>query len=293
MSDGHQIFIGYRRTDTQHVVGRIHDNLEHRFGERKIFRDVDSIGVGVPFIKELERTIPKCRVFLALIGPSWLTASQPNGVRRLDEPYDAVRMELEIALSTENLLLVPVLIDDTNMPLRGDLPSSIAALADRNAARVRNKDPDFKSDIRRLMEAVEPYLELNDQPKAERFNIGADEVDVERRTDIIDDADVEHESWGGLQPSLSSRQRRFVEVLDELHVDALRYLVTEFDLTPTSMRERSSLVECLAGSKVSKKKILLALSRQTLVELMRNFQLYFGYNPDKSYMASELLKVRH
>jgi hypothetical protein len=43
------IFISYRRTDSADVVGRIYDRLLSSYSKEKIFKDVDSIPLGVDF----------------------------------------------------------------------------------------------------------------------------------------------------------------------------------------------------------------------------------------------------
>jgi len=44
-----EIFISYRREDSQDATGRIHDHLEMYFGQSAIFRDIDSIGAAATF----------------------------------------------------------------------------------------------------------------------------------------------------------------------------------------------------------------------------------------------------
>ena len=40
------IFVSYRRSDSSDVTGRIFDQLKARFGEERLFKDVDSIPLG-------------------------------------------------------------------------------------------------------------------------------------------------------------------------------------------------------------------------------------------------------
>ena len=74
---------------------------------------------------------PVADVCLVLIGPAWLTAHR-SSVRRIDEPGDFVRLEIEAGLQSGKPVL-PVLIGGASMPSANDLPPSIGGLARRQA----------------------------------------------------------------------------------------------------------------------------------------------------------------
>lgn len=151
------IFIGYRREDTADVAGRIYDALTRRFGRKSLFKDVDNLRPGADFGAYISGVLPKCRVFLALIGPSWTDARDENGYRRLDDPNDWVRIEIETALATKGLTVVPVLVNGARMPKAEEVPESLRGLLRFHAATVR-RDPDFHDDIRRMGEAIRESL---------------------------------------------------------------------------------------------------------------------------------------
>lgn len=44
-----KILISYRREDSAHVTGRIYDRLVQQFGRTAVFKDVDSIPLGIDF----------------------------------------------------------------------------------------------------------------------------------------------------------------------------------------------------------------------------------------------------
>jgi len=50
-----KIFVSYRRQDSADVTGRIYDRLVQRFDKEQIFKDVDSIPLGVDFREHLRR----------------------------------------------------------------------------------------------------------------------------------------------------------------------------------------------------------------------------------------------
>lgn len=148
------IFIGYRREDTGGDAGRIYDRLSHAFGRERVFKDVDSIPRGVRFREYVEDIIGRCRVFVVLIGPKWIDAADENGKRRLENPEDLVRVEIETALGMPKVQVLPVLVAGALMPRRDQLPGALTALTEFNAAELR-RDPDFNIDMDRLIRVIE------------------------------------------------------------------------------------------------------------------------------------------
>src|SRR5215213_2425257 len=90
------VFIGYRRADTRHAAARLRDSLV-ALGHR-VWLDLDDIQDAVPYRSQITRVLRECEVVLILIGPQWLTAADRDGHRRLEDPEDDVRMEVELAL---------------------------------------------------------------------------------------------------------------------------------------------------------------------------------------------------
>jgi hypothetical protein len=157
-----RIFISYRRSDSAAASGRIYDRLCVAFGEKAVFKDVDVIPPGANYPALLNEAIAHCDVLLAIIGSHWLTAVESNGRRRLDNPDDFVRIEIEAALKRDSVLVIPVLVDDAAMPSTGDLPETLRPLYYRNAATVRN-DPDFNRDIGRLLTTIRDHFPPTDE----------------------------------------------------------------------------------------------------------------------------------
>jgi TIR domain len=90
------IFISYRREQNAAHAGRLYDRLSDAFGEQATFMDVDSIGLGLDFARVLDEAVSSCSVMLVLIGPGWAQLAEHGG-RRLDDPDDYVRQEVERA----------------------------------------------------------------------------------------------------------------------------------------------------------------------------------------------------
>lgn len=147
-----RVFISYRRKEASGMAGRLYDRLAARFGDDQVFMDVDKIALGVDFAEVIAQAVSSSRVLLAVIGPTWLTATDGDGRRRLQDPNDLVRLEIAAALE-RGIRVIPILIEDADMPSRQELPEDLAELADRQALRVRHES--FRVDTDRLLAAVE------------------------------------------------------------------------------------------------------------------------------------------
>ena len=120
------IFISYRRKDSGWAAW-LADNLQERYD---VFFDTDKIDYGDRFPKEIEEALNEIKIFLAIIGSAWIDKEH---LKRLSNPEDWVRREIEAALSRSNVRVVPVLFGDVNCPTDQDLPDEISTLAQQNA----------------------------------------------------------------------------------------------------------------------------------------------------------------
>lgn len=148
----HSIFIGYRREDAPDACSRVYDALAPVFGPGAMFMDIDDMPYGRDFSEFVRTILPQCSVFLAMIGPRWLEAHDAAGARRLDDPEDLVRREIELALEAPDVQVIPVLLNGARIPSADALPPSLRPLAGLNAARIRRED--FHDDIERLVTAL-------------------------------------------------------------------------------------------------------------------------------------------
>jgi len=133
-----KVFVSYRREDTQGEAGHLLADLRRRFGEDRVFMDIAAIGPGEDFGLSIERAMADCSVVLVVIGRSWIDIRDAQGVRRLDNPNDWVRLEVESALNGGRKV-IPVLVQGASMPNDSMLPVSMAALARRNAHEISAK----------------------------------------------------------------------------------------------------------------------------------------------------------
>jgi len=149
-----KIFISYRRADSTTISGRIYDRLIAAFGKENVFKDVDNIPFGSDFRGVLAEAVSDCDVLLAVIGQKWLTVTDEGGNRRLDNPADFVRIEIETGLSRDRCLVIPVLVDNAAMPRADLMPINLRELTFKNATHVRD-DPDFHPDVTRIIKSLE------------------------------------------------------------------------------------------------------------------------------------------
>jgi hypothetical protein len=151
------VFLSYRREDSADVAGRIYDRLAVAFGQDQVFKDVDSIPLGVDFREHLQQVVGRCDVVLAVIGDQWLaTARAGEASSRLEDPKDFVRIELESALQ-RGIPVIPVLVRGAAVPHEAELPAALGTLAYRSGISVR-ADPDFHRDMDRLIDGVRHHV---------------------------------------------------------------------------------------------------------------------------------------
>ena len=151
-----RIFISYRRADSQSISDRIYEWLAEAFGKENVFQDVYGIRAGDDFRDAIRQQVGTCDVLIVVIGQSWLNVTETDDGsgetrRRLENPNDSVRLEIEAGLSDRTkTLVIPVLVNEGKFPAAVGLPESMRNLANLNAAQIRN-NPYFEDDMRRLI----------------------------------------------------------------------------------------------------------------------------------------------
>ena len=92
-------------------------------------------------------------------------------LRRLNDPRDYVRIEIEAALARD-IPVVPLLVDRATMPREADLPEGLKALTYRQAAVIRT-EPDFDVQVDRLIHSLERLVGQNETETALKRPSGA------------------------------------------------------------------------------------------------------------------------
>jgi len=154
------IFISYRHEDSAGHAGRLFDALRGHFAGR-LFRDIDNLQPGVDFLAVIEKAVGSCKVLIVLIGHEWLTVRDSAGHRRLDDPADFIRLEVEAALARE-IRVIPVLVQGAPMPRADELPPSLSLLARRHAIEL--SDARWAFDVDHLARTIHDILRAEEPP---------------------------------------------------------------------------------------------------------------------------------
>jgi TIR domain len=145
------IFISYRRADTRQEATLLSAALSKN-GAFDVFLDVERLPIGMEFPTELQTALMRTEIFVVMIGPDWIAATESDGRRRLDDRDDYVRVELRTALQLD-IPVVPFLVRGACMPKENDLPQDIAGLARRQAFVVHAGDG--RLEVERFLKALQ------------------------------------------------------------------------------------------------------------------------------------------
>jgi hypothetical protein len=152
---GQKVFICYRREETAPYAGRIYDAMVARFGVENVFMDLD-LDPGVDFVDRITKVVSSCVALIVVIGPRWTQLQNEDGGRRIADPDDFVRLEVESGLDRDDVLLVPALVGGARMPRREELPPELRTLARRNALEL--SEGRWRYDVGRLLGLLDELL---------------------------------------------------------------------------------------------------------------------------------------
>jgi hypothetical protein len=156
-----RVFISYRRDDSPGDARGLADHLKQRFGPASVFLDIDTIDPGIDFERALTSSLQETSAMLVVIGPRWTAMAKADESRRLDDPGDYVRREVEAALGRD-IPVVPVLVQGAHLPRKEDLPESLAALVKRQVATLDHAE--FHDDAERLCDRLAKVIVVKDPP---------------------------------------------------------------------------------------------------------------------------------
>ncbi len=155
------VFISYRRVGTAGYAGRLYDALAERFGEDRVFMDVE-MEPGVDFVDTIVRVVGACDVLLVVIGPEWLAPAKGAKQSRLADPADFVRLEVAAGLRRPDVRVIPLLVGGAQMPRPDALPDELEDLCNRNAVVL--SDVRWRNEVVQLMDALDATVEPDEAP---------------------------------------------------------------------------------------------------------------------------------
>jgi tetratricopeptide (TPR) repeat protein len=147
-----QVFICYRRDDMRETARRLAQSLRERFGEERVFFDLDDVRLADVWADTIAESIRRSDVLLAVIGHRWLELLRDHDGRK-----DQVRIEIETALQA-NVKVLAVPVYGAALPSEPELPESIAPMLSTQELRIDERH--YENDIVAAAEAIERIAEL-------------------------------------------------------------------------------------------------------------------------------------
>ncbi len=156
-----RVFISYRRSDSAGTASLLRKTLGDALGVESAFQDVVGIDLGSSFPDVLKDQLRQSVIVLAVIGRDWLSAANEFTQRRIDFEDDWVHEELSIALTSESITVIPVLVDGATMPPVEALPLALQSLPTRNAVTLHHDA--FDESALRLIKRLHQLLNEGDK----------------------------------------------------------------------------------------------------------------------------------
>jgi hypothetical protein len=131
-----KVFLSYRRTDAHPDVAKVVDGLKRAHGPQS-FVDAPPIrAVGSAYRTLVENAMRECIGTAVIAGPEIDTAPDALGKRRLDNPDDPLRIEIESALKIHKMMVVVALVGGADLSEANTLPPPLRPLTRRGVMRM-------------------------------------------------------------------------------------------------------------------------------------------------------------
>jgi O-acetyl-ADP-ribose deacetylase (regulator of RNase III) len=163
-----KVFINYRIRDQVGYAALLDRVLTEEFGSETVFRDFRSVHPGDDFVSEIRGNLRSSVALLAIIGPGW---ARPAGA---EQQYDWVHAELAEAFAL-GVRVIPVLVEDAELPREADLPPDIGPLSRCQAVRIRHSN--VEADLDRVVATVAGLLPTSSAMAGGVFRPGQSSVD--------------------------------------------------------------------------------------------------------------------
>lgn len=128
------VFVNYRVQEQPGYAALLHRELADRFGPDAVFLAAQSIRPGDNYVREIFANLRDCEIVLAIMGDRWAATLDADD-------FDWVHHELATAFA-QGVRVVPVLVEDADLPTEAELPADIAALAHCQYVKLRHYSVD-------------------------------------------------------------------------------------------------------------------------------------------------------
>jgi len=161
-----EVFINYRHEDTPSPAWPLYIKLVERLGSESVFFDRGTLRPGMKWFEEIKPHVARASAFIALIGSKWMELMVTH-MQRGDEDY--LTREIDLALrSGPRVTVIPVLVDDAELPDHARLPPAIRALPFRQGERLRHTN---------LLDDIEHLLTVLEQLRGGGLGISAQDLE--------------------------------------------------------------------------------------------------------------------
>ncbi|MDX2160870.1 MAG: protein kinase [bacterium] len=161
-----RVFVAYRREDTGEIARRIYDIFHRELGDTDVARDVDRVANRtINRVVLAQDIVASFDAMVVVIGPQFITmqgASLSGKPITLFNPKDPVRIQLEAGLKRDDMLIIPLLVENTPLPHVDQLPPSLQAIASKtpfSLAWTPAQGPDaLEAEIRKLIRQIRGHF---------------------------------------------------------------------------------------------------------------------------------------
>jgi hypothetical protein len=161
------IFISYRRADSEWITGRLRRDLAEHFGTKRVFLDLEHIGPSQSWPEVIASAVKVSRVGIIVIGGRWFESGSTGRPRLMDED-DVLRREVLALLGDLSRTIIVVLTPDAPPPHLWQLPDGFARLSKIQAVTISTGTWDLVMD--QIIRTIRPALRV---PKRKTSESGA------------------------------------------------------------------------------------------------------------------------
>src|SRR5882672_2006730 len=132
----YDLFISYRRKDSQEAACSIYKDLTDKFGGN-VFIDTDRIDLGDSWVDRIQTSLASSKIVLAIIGKNWsFTDDNSEDLPQILIEQDWVRKEIEMAID-QNKIVIPVLIGIDKFPENTALPEKVKKITALQLVKIK------------------------------------------------------------------------------------------------------------------------------------------------------------